>query len=159
MTHPPSNTREQMRDLIDRGSLGTPEAKALRASVSRETVDRVLARARELRNADHTDLSITEFLLARIAEDRADAELAIRNRRRGERWRHLVRGNDLHHTRWTPERVIAECDMKWQLLKEADYLLTRQPPSPVLAGYAGWLLSTMALPYAGHDDFREEWRP
>lgn len=37
-----------IRDMIDRGSLGTPEAKALRATVSDEAAARVVARAREL---------------------------------------------------------------------------------------------------------------
>lgn len=37
-----------IRELIERGSLGTPEAKAIRASVPREQVERVLAMAREL---------------------------------------------------------------------------------------------------------------
>ena len=42
----------QFRDLIERGSLGTPEAKAIRASVTREQVDKVMARVRELQDAE-----------------------------------------------------------------------------------------------------------
>jgi hypothetical protein len=43
-----SDERPDIRELIERSSLGTPEAKALRATVSREQVEKVLARVREL---------------------------------------------------------------------------------------------------------------
>lgn len=39
---------DDIRDLIERGSFGTPEAKRLRESVSDEDVARVLRRVREL---------------------------------------------------------------------------------------------------------------
>lgn len=45
-------TRARIEELIERGSLGTPEAKAIRASVPRSAVDRVLARVRELRDGE-----------------------------------------------------------------------------------------------------------
>jgi len=38
----------RIEDLIERSSLGTPEAKALRATVSDEHAARIVARAREL---------------------------------------------------------------------------------------------------------------
>jgi hypothetical protein len=41
-------TRKRMERLIERSSLGTPEAKALRATVSDEQVAKVMARVREL---------------------------------------------------------------------------------------------------------------
>lgn len=40
--------KADIHDLIERGSLGTPEAKAIRATVSDEEVARVLALAEEL---------------------------------------------------------------------------------------------------------------
>ena len=39
---------EHIRELIERSSLGTPDAKALRASVSDETARRIVERAKEL---------------------------------------------------------------------------------------------------------------
>lgn len=39
---------EDIRDLIERGSLGTPEARALRATVSTEQAERVRALVRYL---------------------------------------------------------------------------------------------------------------
>ena len=38
----------RIEDLVERSSLGTPEAKALRATVSDEHAARIVARAREL---------------------------------------------------------------------------------------------------------------
>ena len=46
---------ERIRELIERSSLGTPEAKALRGSVPQEAVDRVLKRVRELEQEDECD--------------------------------------------------------------------------------------------------------
>jgi hypothetical protein len=40
--------------LIERGSLGTPEAKAARATVTDEEVQRILALAKKLREANPT---------------------------------------------------------------------------------------------------------
>ena len=39
-------------ELLERSSLGTPETKALRDSVPKEVIDKVLARADELSNAN-----------------------------------------------------------------------------------------------------------
>jgi hypothetical protein len=41
-----------IRELIERGSLGTPEAKAIRATVSPEQVAKVMARVAELERTD-----------------------------------------------------------------------------------------------------------
>lgn len=46
------DVRARMEALIERSSLGTPEAKALRDSVPQEVVDRILARVRELEADD-----------------------------------------------------------------------------------------------------------
>jgi len=40
-------TDQEIRDLIERSSLGTPEAKRLRASVAQDEVDRIMARLKE----------------------------------------------------------------------------------------------------------------
>jgi hypothetical protein len=45
---------DDIRDLIERGSLGTPEAKALRAQTSDADVARVMARVRHLERVRDT---------------------------------------------------------------------------------------------------------
>lgn len=57
LQEPAENISDRMRELIERGSLGTPEAKALRASVSREQVEKVLARAKELESVCHEEVT------------------------------------------------------------------------------------------------------
>ena len=47
--------RMRMALLIERGSLGTPEARALRESVNAEQVAAVLARVRDMRDVDGGD--------------------------------------------------------------------------------------------------------
>ncbi|MDB5243970.1 MAG: hypothetical protein JWP57_4596 [Spirosoma sp.] len=82
---------------------------------------------------------LTEFLLARIAEDESAAralpsfivDAAVAYER-------------IHFARWAPARVLAECDAKrrareMQIADELDRIL--------------------ALPYADHPDYRSEWRP
>ena len=44
-----------IEELIERSSLGTPEAKALRESASREDVERVLRRVHELEQEGQCD--------------------------------------------------------------------------------------------------------
>lgn len=61
-----SDTSDHMRELIERGSLGTPEAQALRASVPREQVEKVLARAEELRQEDDLAAIIGDLLAAGV---------------------------------------------------------------------------------------------
>lgn len=73
-------------------------------------------------------LDLADFLLARIAEDEAVARDDYRC------------NTDL---RWTPARMLAECEAKRRLialqLQRHAYLL-------------------LALPYADHPDYNEDWR-
>ncbi len=94
-----------------------------------------------------TDL--TEFLLARIAEDEDAARTAS-----GKQVGFSVAWTDVevvrHLDRWTTPRVLVECDAKRRIVDE---WLSRST-----AG--GWFhLACLALPYADHSDYREEWRP
>ena len=45
----------EFQQLLDRSSFGTPEAKALIATVSQERVDKVLARVEEIRKHNHRE--------------------------------------------------------------------------------------------------------
>ncbi|SDD41789.1 DUF6221 family protein [Auraticoccus monumenti] len=106
--------------------------------------------------------TLTEFLLARIAEDEAVAQ--------GVRPHENLSTRDLTDLGFvnrdgyarctvTSGRVLAECEAKRRIVTAArDY-------SPELEhGDNGeWALEmalqALALPYAEHEDYREEWRP
>ena len=119
-----------------------------------------------------TDL--TDFLLARIAEDEATARdgEGWRGRLWNGEWQIIDREDDEvvatvshdfewgHIARHDPARVLAECEAKrrvverWRLYSDAEY-------PDYEGGYASAMdavLATIALPYADHPDFREEWR-
>ena len=113
-------------------------------------------------------VTLTEFLLARIAEDEAaarevpgDGEFCTWNRSwdgsptrdlvvDGERITPLPMTMDEHICRWDPARVLAECEAKrWLVFLSEhgcgdDYERVQQ---------------ALALPYAAHPDYDEEWRP
>jgi hypothetical protein len=61
-----------------------------------------------------------------------------------------VRGRDAEHiAAWHPTRVLAECRAKRQVVEG----VTADEATRDL------VLRTLALPYADHPDYREEWRP
>jgi len=111
-------------------------------------------------------MTLTEFLLARFAEDEAVARKATHQKVAGpshghwhaDSW-HLTNGqleaaDRAHIARFDPERVLAECEAKRNLitLVESD------------GTYSGdWMegraLAHLAAPYADHPDYRPEWRP
>ena len=117
--------------------------------------------------------TLTDFLLARIAEDEEDARAAD-----GPRWIHEdkvvtfeafgpdsdyvdasapiyvdTRANGRHIVRWSPARALAECEAKRQIVGYA-----APADGPGRAWYQFTLLR-LALPYAGHPDYDEAWRP
>ncbi len=51
--------------------------------------------------------------------------------------------------RWAPARTLQEIEAKRRMLKELD--LTSQTQQH--------LLKLLALPYADHPDYRQEWKP
>ena len=61
-----------------------------------------------------------------------------------------------HIARWDPARVLAECEVKRQIIDAlvpiATYLWLATPP-------AKHVLEILALLYADHEDYRPEWRP
>ena len=93
-------------------------------------------------------LTLPDFLLARIAEDEARARPAweARSARR-------VLGLPLEPAWPTPDRVLAECEAKRRIVGiwvESGF---------VERGVMDEVIDALALPYAVHPDFREEWRP
>jgi len=122
-------------------------------------------------------MTLTEFLLARIAEDEAIArdciKLAI------GAWSHMLQipyqqgweaeRATAHADQWHPHRVLAECAAKRAIIQEhpmmpAGALMTERH----CAGYEeeaisrDWwpcpTLRALAIPYAEHPDYRQEWR-
>lgn len=112
---------------------------------------------------------LTEFLLARVAEGEAVA-LGV------NRWvyEHLNEAGDEHTTgpyleHFDPARALAECEAKRAIV--ALHVLGEPWDEPVdemlgscaACDYqsASWpcpTLRILALPYADHPDYREEWR-
>ena len=89
-------------------------------------------------------MSLTDFLLARIAEDEDAA------RRVGTVRQPLDQASYF--------RVLAECDAKRRIVGLHHEILT------ICQGcanesYPCRTLRALALPYADHPDYREEWRP
>ena len=126
-----------------------------------------------------TGPELDEFLLARIAEDKriaADAAAAAEQEdwsADGEPPAALARGVAVHVARYDPGRVRAECSAKRRIVlacREArpdlKFLGTRPPGMrdfPLSPRdqhqFAALTLAVLALPYAGHRDYRERWRP
>lgn len=94
-------------------------------------------------------MNLTEFLLARIAEARAVAA-------------------SLPYSRWGPDpaRLLAEYEAKRRII---ELVQQEQPASQGhweghgsdeywISDHAPEILRLLALPYADHPDYREEWK-
>jgi hypothetical protein len=100
-----------------------------------------------LARRDDGGMTITEFLLARIAEDEALArEWAPR-----------------HPANKTRARIEAECEAKRRIVEEMGRLAGDERPTSNL-DEDGWILlcwetlETLAAVYADHPDYDESWR-
>lgn len=93
-------------------------------------------------------MTLTEFLLARIAEDE---KAARRGSDHPAEWGVLTNDN-YGHLLTQPSRVLAECAAKRQIVgwmnDTVEYVV-----------YADEVLGALALPYADHPDYDEAWRP
>jgi len=92
-------------------------------------------------------MTLTEFLLARIAEDEAQALELIRR----QRHKRTVRDAELGYIRaFDPKRVADDCEAKRLIVELSehgcgdDYQRVQQ---------------ALALPYADHPDYRRVWKP
>lgn len=122
---------------------------------------------------------LSEFVLARIAEDEEAARWPIELR---ERW-----GDDPvdHEYGWawhtshretggrgsqflagapSPDRVLAECEAKRRIVEDfqilhRDYQETHTPSLEARRFQALVAVGRLASVYADHPDYREEWRP
>lgn len=100
-------------------------------------------------------MTLTEFLLARIAEDEQMANEGVDAGRCTCRPnpRSLLRRIDVHHPQCAL-RVLAECEAKRRIVADcAEY------EGPETDGLSWRTLHAIALVYADHPDYRDEWRP
>ena len=127
-------------------------------------------------------MNLADFLLARIAEDEADARMADRGvpwrsyerpscsgiwgsvepGGRGYRVATLPRALEADHiARWDPARVLAECDAKRRIVEHERAVNhgEKQMYDVTFSLDSSDVLRLLALPYAAHVDYREEWRP
>jgi hypothetical protein len=71
----------------------------------------------------------------------------------GDTSRHHHAGSAAHVARHDPARVLAECEAKRRIVDSEG--------SPYVEGHvpATRTLRFLALPYADHPDYRQEWKP
>ena len=98
-------------------------------------------------NRKDEGMTITEFLLARIAEDERHARKLAETDRRPV----LALAITANH----PQRVLAECEAKRRIVERAGFLID-EPDG--LGNLCEGILTDLAAIYADHPDYREEWR-
>lgn len=107
-------------------------------------------------------VSLAEFLLARVADDEAVAHALVDAQdRRIDCW--TPEATDFVE-RFDPSRVLAECEAKKKIIEAHVDLVKRDAEAghTALLEQVWWSTATLellALPYADHPDYREEWKP
>ena len=102
---------------------------------------------------------LTEFLLARIAEDEHTASEAA-----GSHTAARLEGQPPvwvgHVSAWSPWRVLADCAARRQIVVGCPNLDRALTDHGVPSPFSGEdVLRLLALPYSAHPDYRPEWRP
>lgn len=104
-------------------------------------------------------LTLTDFLLARIAEDEG-AATELRDQYPHDGGPSHLSGNwDIVQVTTGYDRVLAECEAKRRIVEEvrdSEILSDEGTNGFVLARS---VLRLLATPYADHPDCREEWKP
>lgn len=99
-------------------------------------------------------ITVTEFLLARIAEDEAVAHKA-EHFRQGQLW--VVTGMDnAVGVNYNPARVLAECEAKRRIV--GLHTASVRAVSEGLSAQTRRACQALAAVYADHEDYRQEWR-
>lgn len=100
---------------------------------------------------------LTDFLLARIAEDERHARKLAEVDRRPV----LSLATTVNH----PQRILLECESKRRIVEALDEAVNANSRDVGGLGVGSRLLGLLdavhylALPYADHPDHREEWKP
>jgi hypothetical protein len=118
-------------------------------------------------------VTLTEFLLARIAEDELAARIAnvsqtwstdetaccvMVEHDYGDNVETHHNGTAAHIARHDPARVLAECEAKRRIVADAAEYLDHVGGIESTDGLAMRVLEYLALPYADHPDWRGEWK-
>ena len=115
--------------------------------------------------------TLAEFLLAQIAEDEAAVRRAMSDLDPVDQGDPIELGDDpwpSHVTfaeRFTPARVLAECDAKRRIVERCGWAAEdsqdwRKDYDMYHAGETAWdTLRDLASVYADRPGYREEWRP
>jgi len=96
-------------------------------------------------------MTLSEFLLARIAEDEAAARECM-----GVPV-HVLHGASrgvAEFLGFGPTFILAECEARRRIVERYAHVLERGD-----SGDARWVLPLLALPYAGRPDYQQEWKP
>jgi hypothetical protein len=122
-------------------------------------------------------MTITEFLTARLDEDEAVALRADDFEVEEFTWASVdywCASNDAHGMRWSPKRVVADVAAKraiveWCSERDRVYIggigwgdpadTRSYIPGDYLRPGDAPILRMLALPYADHPDYQEEWKP
>lgn len=103
---------------------------------------------------------LTDFLLARIAEEEAVAREAVQDERQLAEDYSLVAGTN-GAVEVGPARVLAECEAKREIVEHRQRIDRNASDTEWHSGYSDGnydALRALALPYADHEDYRKEWR-
>lgn len=111
-------------------------------------------------------LTLADFLLARCVDDEAEARVIDKGFDWDPRASESSADRGLEWVNPTPEwsdtyrlaipaaRVLAECEAKRRIVESA-----RSSRTFRCEDWADEVLRLLALPYADHPDYRDEWRP
>jgi hypothetical protein len=120
-----------------------------------------------------SEQTLSEFLLARLSVDEGRARAALGllgietewHRVEWLRERGLTIADAQHMTHHAPRRVLAEREAKRRIVEEYAPVAkndTGESEPEYAYGWAeglGEAVRLLALPYADHPDYRDEWRP
>jgi hypothetical protein len=98
--------------------------------------------------SDTRTMTVAEFLRARLDEDEADARAITEGS-----WEDATLHGD-HVLRWSPARVLAECEAKRRIVEG-------EPARIANDRHSQWerTLRDLAAVYSDHPGYDEEWRP
>ena len=99
-------------------------------------------------------MELAEFLAARVADDEEAAQAAVRWSEGATEWADAGEPDWQHIARWDPARVLAECEAKRRIVEQLAPIAEETWDVDL-----GRVLKLLALPYADHPDYRQEWRP
>lgn len=98
--------------------------------------------------------SVIEFIEARIADDEAAAQEAADGFGEEPQWWVCP---EFQHVAMSPDRAVADCNMKRGLLEQIKHLQNRGPMKQDLEWATRRMLSYLAHPYREHPEYLSEW--